>query len=64
MKAVTRFKRHSRSLSQQSLNKMMEDVRKQEEPEKTIDKKDDDDDVKHIQANAEALMISSSNEHL
>lgn len=64
MKAVTRFKRHSRSLSQQSLNKMMEDVRKQEEPEKTIDKKDDDDDVKHIQANAEALTISSSNEHL
>ncbi|OAD07968.1 hypothetical protein MUCCIDRAFT_154806 [Mucor lusitanicus CBS 277.49] len=31
MKAVTKFKRHSRSLSQKSLNQMMEDVKKEDE---------------------------------
>ncbi|KAI8388599.1 kinase-like domain-containing protein [Radiomyces spectabilis] len=31
MKAVTKFKRHSRSLSQQSLNKIMDEVKKQDE---------------------------------
>ncbi|KAF7730196.1 hypothetical protein EC973_002804 [Apophysomyces ossiformis] len=38
MKAVTKFRRHSRSLSQQSLHKMMEEVKKQDEENNGVDR--------------------------
>jgi hypothetical protein len=44
MKAVSKFKRHSRSLSQQSLNKMMTDVKKED----TIEDTDEQDDLVEV----------------
>ncbi|KAI9311248.1 kinase-like domain-containing protein [Dichotomocladium elegans] len=54
MKAVSKFKRHSRSLSQQSLSKIMD------KPLLTPESKSSDsDDVERLKASAESLHISS-----
>lgn len=51
MKAVSKFKRHSRSMSQQSLSKVMDKPSSQESS--------DSDDIEHLKTETESLHISS-----